>query len=318
MINRRNLLAGAAATGAFSATACAIGLQNQTAAAQNVTGPKFGMKFAPHDGMFRHSAGEDIIDQIHFAADQGFTAWEDNGLAARSVETQIQIGRTLAARNMEMGVYVAGMPDGFWRNQPVLSGAVPDNRDDFLALIEQQTEVARRVNATWTTVVPGFADPRLPRGFQTAQIIDVLKRACDIYERAGLIMVLEPLNTRRDHFGVFLTTVAQAYEICTAIDRPQCKILFDIYHEQIERGNLIPTIDLAWDQTAYFQMADHPGRKEPGTGEINYGNVLRHIFAKGYDGIVGMEHSNALSGADGEIAVIEAYRDIDPGAPTID
>jgi len=110
---------------------------------------------------------------------------------------------------------------------------------------------------------------------------------------------------------VFLTHVAQAYEICTAVDRPECKILFDIYHEQIEMGNLIETIDYAWDQTVYYQMADNPKRKEPGTGEINYTNVLGHLHAKGFDGIIGMEHGNALEGKLGEHSVIEAYRNID-------
>ena len=91
--------------------------------------------------------------------------------------------------------------------------------------------------------------------------------------------------------------------------------MFDIYHEQIEFGNLIPTIDLAWDQTVYYQMADNPGRKEPGTGEVNYQNVLAHIHSKGFDGIVGMEHGNALPGAAGEAAVIDAYRRIDRTLP---
>ncbi len=311
MIDRRSLLFGATATAAFSTTACSTGLIAVTATAQEASSDKFKMKFAPHDGMFRHSAGESIVDQIHFAADQGFTAWEDNGLAGRSITEQDLIGEALAARDMDMGVYVAGMPDGFWSNQPVLSGADPSHRDDFLTLIAQQAESARRVNAKWTTVVPGFVDPRLPMGFQTANIIELLKRASDLYEPLGLTMVLEPLNTRRDHPGVFLTGVAQAYEICTAVDHPACKILFDIYHEQIEYGNLIPTIDLAWEQTVYYQIADNPGRKEPGTGEVNYHNVLSHIHAKGYDGIIGMEHGNALPGVEGEAALIEAYRSLD-------
>lgn len=311
MMDRRHLLLGAAATSALSVTACAVGLNGSIASAQEAKPDKFRMKFAPHDGMFRHSAGRDIVDQIHYAADQGFTAWEDNGLAARPIDEQNRIGEALAAREMDMGVYVAGMPDGFWSNQPVMSGADPTNRDDFLALIAKQADSARRVNAKWTTVVPGFADPRLPMGFQAANIIELLKRASDIYEPLGLVMVLEPLNTRRDHPGVFLTNVAQAFEICTAVDRPECKILFDIYHEQIERGNLIPTIDLARDQTVYYQIADNPGRKEPGTGEVNYHNVLSHIHAKVFDGIIGMEHGNAQPGIAGEAAMVAAYRDID-------
>jgi len=289
----------------------ASGLASEGAAIGDPGPAKFRLGFAPHDGMFRHSAGESIIDQIEFSADHGFTAWEDNGLAGRPVELQEQIGRTLVQRSMRMGVYVAGMPARFWQNQPIFSGADPSHRDDFLVLISKQAEVAARVNAKWTTIVPGFADPSLPYGFQAANIIELLKRACDIYERHGLTMVLEPLNTKTDHPGVFLTHVAQAYEICTAVDRPECKILFDIYHEQIEMGNLIETIDYAWDQTVYYQMADNPKRKEPGTGEINYTNVLGHLHAKGFDGIIGMEHGNALEGKLGEHSVIEAYRNID-------
>ena len=308
MIDRRQLLVGAVASGALSAAACAVGANGATAEPQQKPPERFRMKFAPHDGMFRHSAGEDIVDQIHFAADQGFTAWEDNDLAARPVEEQIRIGAALNARNMEMGVYVAGMIVDFWRQQPVLSGADDNHRQAFLKLIAEQVETAKRVNAKWTTVVPGFLDPRLPIGFQMANIVDLLKRACDIYAPSGLVMVLEPLNTKTDHPGVFLTSVAQAFEICSAIDRPECKILFDIYHEQIESGNLIPTIDLAWEQIAYFQMADTPGRKEPGTGEINYHRVLSHILAKGYTGIVGMEHGTARLGEAGELATLESYR----------
>lgn len=306
-INRREVLTSAAAIGTLATL--------PTGGNATTENPPFAMHFAPHDGMFRHAAGDDIVDQIHFAADQGFTAWEDNGLAARPIAEQQRIGAALAKRDMQMGVYVAGMPDKFWQNKPVMSGADPRERDAFLKLIRQQTDPAKRVNARWTTVVPGFADASLPMGFQTANIIELLKRACDIYEPLGLTMVLEPLNTKTDHPGVFLTSVAQAYAICEAIDRPQCKILFDIYHEQIEHGDLIRTIDLAWDQTVYYQMADNPKRKEPGTGEINYAGVLGHIAGRGFTGIVGMEHGNSQPGIDGEHAVIAAYRHLDKTLP---
>ena len=119
-------------------------------------------------------------------------------------------------------------------------------------------------------------------------------------------MVLEPLNFR-DHPGLFLTESPQAYEICKAVDSPSCKILFDIYHQQIQEGNLIPNMDASWDEIAYFQVGDNPGRKEPTTGEINYLNVFKHIHGKGFKGIVGMEHGNSRPGIEGEQAVIEAY-----------
>ena len=87
--------------------------------------------------------------------------------------------------------------------------------------------------------------------------------------------------------------------------------MFDIYHQQISEGNIIPNIDLAWDEIAYFQIGDNPGRKEPTTGEINYKKVFEHIYNKGFKGVMGMEHGNSVSGKVGEQAVIEAYKEVD-------
>ena len=115
---------------------------------------------------------------------------------------------------------------------------------------------------------------------------------------------------------MFLYGSPQAYSICKAVNRPSCKILFDIYHQQISEGNLIPNIDHCWDEIAYLQSGDNPGRNEPGTGEINYGNVFQHIADKGYRGIMGMEHGNSQRGEAGERAVIAAYRGVDPAPRT--
>jgi hydroxypyruvate isomerase len=123
-------------------------------------------------------------------------------------------------------------------------------------------------------------------------------------------MVLEPLNPR-NHPGLFLKKIPQAYEICKAVGSPACKILDDLYHQQITEGNLIPNIDAAWEEIAYFQIGDNPGRNEPTTGEINYKNVFRHIHEKGFEGILGMEHGNAQPGKEGEQALLEAYRSVD-------
>ena len=124
-------------------------------------------------------------------------------------------------------------------------------------------------------------------------------------------MVLEPLNWWANHAGQYLSEIPQAYEICRAVDSPSCKILFDIYHQQITEGNIIPNIDKSWSEIAYFQIGDNPGRKEPTTGEINYMNVFKHIHDKRYEGVLGMEHGNSKSGKAGELAVIAAYRKID-------
>ncbi len=267
----------------------------------------FTMKFAPHLGMFRHHAGEDPIRQLEFMAEMGFRAFEDNGMKGREADMQRKMAEAMEKLGMQMGVFVAHKI--YW-NEPNLASGDKDKRAEFLQQIRESVEVARRVNATWMTVVPGHLDLRQDFGYQTANVIESLRQASAILEPHGLVMVLEPLNFR-DHPGLFLSRSAQAYEICRAVDSPACKILFDIYHQQITEGNLIPNIERSWDEIAYFQTGDNPGRKEPTTGEINYGNVFRLIHDKGYTGILGMEHGNSKEGREGEMAVVDAYRTVD-------
>ena len=264
----------------------------------------FNLKYAPHLGMFKNKAGDDPIDQLNFMADQGFKAYEDNGMKKRTVDLQEKMASTMANRGMDMGVFVAH--EIYWK-EPNLASGDKDLREEFLSHIKESVEVAKRVNAKWMTVVPGHVDLRQNMGYQTAHVVESLKRASDILEPHGLVMVLEPLNFR-NHPGLFLSESPQAYEICKAVDSPSCKILFDIYHQQIQEGNLIPNIEACWDEIGYFQIGDNPGRKEPTTGEINYKNVFKFIYDKGYKDILGMEHGNSIEGSKGEQAVIDAYK----------
>ena len=272
------------------------------------TEPAFKLKFAPHLGMFKHHAGDDPIDQLNFMADQGFSAFEDNGMKGRDVALQEKMASTMAKRGITMGVFVAHKI--YW-NEPNLASGKQEWRDEFLMQIKESVEVAKRVNAKWMTVVPGHLDLRLDMGYQTANVVESLKQASAILEPHGLTMVLEPLNFY-NHPGLFLTKSAQAFAVCQAVGSPSCKILFDIYHQQIQEGNLIPNIEKSWDEIAYFQIGDNPGRNEPTTGEINYGNVFKFIHEKGFQDILGMEHGNSKEGKEGEKAVIEAYRSVDP------
>tara|TARA_B100000686_G_scaffold328364_1_gene388281 strand:- start:366 stop:1277 length:912 start_codon:yes stop_codon:yes gene_type:complete len=267
----------------------------------------FNLKYAPHLGMFKNTAGNDPIDQLNFMADQGFTAFEDNGMKGRDKSLQDKISKTMVKRGISMGVFVAHKI--YWQ-KPNLASGDKDLRDEFLKHISDSVEVAKRVNAKWMTVVPGFVDLRKNMSYQTANVVDTLKRASEILEPHGLVMVLEPLNFR-DHPGLFLSESPQAYQICKAVDSPSCKILFDVYHQQIQEGNLIPNIKNTWNEIGYFQIGDNPGRNEPTTGEINYKNIFKYIYSRGFDGILGMEHGNSLPGKDGEKAVIDAYKEVD-------
>ncbi|NER16649.1 hydroxypyruvate isomerase family protein [Spongiivirga citrea] len=273
----------------------------------STTKHQFNLKYAPHLGMFKNLAGSDPIDQLNFMADQGFTAFEDNGMRNRTVELQSQMSKVMEKRNMTMGVFVAHTI--YWK-EPNLASGSKEKRAEFLDEIKKSVEVAKRVNAKWMTVVPGHVDLRLNKAYQTANVIETLRHASAILEPHNLTMVLEPLNFR-NHPGLFLSESPQAFEICKAVNSPSCKILFDIYHQQIQEGNLIPNIESCWDEIAYFQIGDNPGRNEPTSGEINYKNVFKFIHSKGFEGVLGMEHGNSQVGKVGEQAVIDAYKESD-------
>ena len=268
---------------------------------------KYNLDYAPHLGMFKYHAGDDPIDQLNFIADLGFTAFEDNDIRKRNIRLQEKMASTMTKRGLRMGVFVAH--EIYWEKPNLASGDL-SSRIEFLDYIKKAISIAKRVNAKWMTVVPGHLDLRQDIFYQTANVVESLKQASNLLEPHGLVMVLEPLNFR-DHPGLFLKESPQAYEICKAVNSPSCKILFDIYHQQIQEGNLIPNIESCWDEIEYFQIGDNPGRMEPTTGEINYSNLFKYIHSKGYSGILGMEHGNSGSGKKGELDVIDAYQKVD-------
>lgn len=270
------------------------------------SGGKFRMHYGPHLGMFAKHAGKDPVDQLKFIADQGFTAFEDNGMLKRPVEVQNRMAAEMSRSGIIMGVFVANADF----NSKTFVKRDPEVRKALVTKMRAAVELAKRVNANWCTVVLDAYDPAVDWGYQTANAIDNLRACAEVCEPSGLIMVLEALN-KRDHPGLFHTGMAQGYEICRAVNSPSCKLLMDLYHQQITEGNLIPNADASWDEIAYFQIGDNPGRKEPTTGEINYKNIFRHLHNKGYKGVLGMEHGNSKPGLEGELAVISAYRECD-------
>jgi hydroxypyruvate isomerase len=290
---------GSAFVGAAGAMSLPALAEEKTAAAP------FKMDYAPHFGMFKNHAPGGLVDELKFMADQGFRSLEDNGMLKRSVADQELIGKTLSDLGMRMGVFVIDGGDN-WKVS--LTTGKQEFLDVFLKTCRESVEVAKRVGAKWATVVPGYFERNLPMGVQTGNVIEALKRGSEILEPHGLTMVLEPLSDNPD---LFLRHADQTYMICKAVGSPSCKILYDIYHMQRNEGNLIATMEKTWSEIAYIQIGDNPGRKEPGTGEINYTNVFQYIHKKGFTGVMGMEHGNAKPGKEGELALIEAYRKVD-------
>ncbi|HSK12202.1 MAG TPA: TIM barrel protein [Phnomibacter sp.] len=298
-IRQGTLLGGTMALGGF-------GRANRHLLPHDDNNTPFHLEYAFHQGMFREHAGAKFTDEIRFAYQQGFRSIEDNGMMGRSIQEQEEIGKLLRDLGMRMGVFV--ITSDSWHWQTSLATGKKEWKEKMKADCRKAIEVAARTGAKWMTVVPGNYDRSLSLAMQTAHVIDALRMGAEILEPHGLVMVLEPLSDNPD---LFLRYSDQTFAICRAVNSPACKILYDAYHMQRNEGNIIQNIDRCWDEIAYFQTGDNPGRKEPGTGEMNYRNIFKHIYQKGYKGIVGMEHGLSKPGKEGEIALIKAYREAD-------
>ncbi len=293
--------------GLLSATALSFSsIMNKTNA--GLTEKPFKMKFSPEFGIFADVAGDDPVDQIKWGYDQAFRAWENTGLKNRPVEEQERISKTVQSLGMEFGQFVGTLTF----KDVTFAGRDASLREKVLQDVRASVDIAKRMNTKFVHNVLGMADPKLAWDFQMANAIELLKRIAEIYEPHGIIMVMESMNHKIDHPGMFLHTIPQAYTLAKAVGSPSVKVLFDFYHVQIQEGNLLPTLDYAWDEIAYIQMGDTPGRKEPTTGEINFPKVLQHVHDKGYRGFVGLEHGTSKPGKEGELATLAAYRSVDP------
>ena len=298
---QQSLLAGTALLTPFTE----VFADTKTASKNSDQNP-FHLNYGIHDGTFKNSAGNDFIDQIKFAHSMGFRAIEDNGMMARPVEQQKKIGDTLAKLGMEMGVFVVTSDNWHWKTS--LATGKQEWIDKMSKDCKEAVEVAKRCNAKFMTVVPGNYERSLTTDQQTANIILALRKASDILAPHGLVMVLEALSDNPD---LFLRHSDQTSMICKAVNSPACKFLFDMYHMQRNEGNIINHLTENWEEIGYLQIGDNPARNEPGTGEMNYKNIFKHIYSKGYKGVLGMEHGNVKPGKEGELALIKAYRDAD-------
>ena len=268
----------------------------------------FNMKFSPEFGIFKEVVGKDVIDQIKWGYDQGFRSWENTRLKSRPIQEQESISKTIQQLGMEFGQFVGTM--NF--KEVTFAGRDQNIRENVLKEVRDSVEVAKRMNTKYIHNVLGMSDPKLPWDFQMANAIELLKRVADIYEPHGIVMVMETMNHKINHPGMFLHLIPQAYAMAKAVGSPSVKILFDFYHVQIQEGNIIPTLDYAWDEVAYMQIGDTPGRNEPSSGEINFVNVLQYVQDKGYRGFMGMEHGISKPGREGNLAALAAYRSVDP------
>lgn len=263
---------------------------------------KFKLRYAPRLGLVNLP----IPKQLEIYAENGFTAFEYNGLPSHPMAEIESFRRKRDELKLSMGVFVVNR--GGWRPT-----SLPDRSGHgrFLEDVKRAVEIYKVMENECATVTSGLGVPHLTFAQQTANCIEALKRAAEIVEKTKLVLVLEPLNHKVDHAGYFVCYSEHAGEIIGGVNHPQVKILFDMYHQQISEGNIINHIHQYWDLIGYFQIGDVPGRKEPYTGEMNYQNIFKAIHEKGYKGLLGGEHGLSGTGMEGLQKCFNAYRKAD-------
>ena len=166
--------------------------------------------------------------------------------------------------------------------------ADPSGGDAFLTALKSLIPAAQRLQCKQIILLSGKRIEGAPPQSQHTASIEALKRAADVLSSAGLVAVIEPID-RLENPTIYLDGVTEAFEIAHAVGSPNIRVLYDIYHEQREFGNLIAKFETNIDQVGLIHIADVPGRHEPGTGEINYGNIYRKLAQLHYKGVIAME-----------------------------
>jgi hydroxypyruvate isomerase len=302
-MTRREILA---ASTVLAAAGCAgSGPSLDAPPAETAKTHRWNLRYAPRMSLLGDAYS--VEQHLEIYADYGFRAFEYNGLPQNhSLREAEGLRRKMDSLGMEMGVFVVN--SGGWKGDALVDRKF---HDGFLADVKTGLEYHQVIRNRWATVTSGLSVDYLSLERQTENVIEGLKKAAEIVDGSDLTLVLEPLNVLVNHAGYHVVTSEHAARIIDAVDSPQVKILFDIYHQQISEGNLTNNIDQYWDRIAYLQVGDVPGRKEPGTGEIRYQHLFRHIYEKGYEGILGMEHSLSTDGLAGLDKCFEEYRKAD-------
>lgn len=297
MLERRRFLQTAFAAGAAAAFA---ELGGTPARAEG----RYHLRYAPRLDFLAKELS--VTERLELFAEHGFDATEYNGLTDHPMGEVEAMRKDLDRLGMELGIFVAN-PKG-WNEAGLV---LPEQRPAFLAQLRKAIEYHRVIGNRFCTVITGPEEPGQPRGVQRQHVIEGLSAAAELLEPTDLTIVVEPLNHLVDHAGYFLVTSDEAASIMAAVGSPHVKILFDAYHQQISEGNLINNIRRYYEHIGYFQVGDVPGRKEPGTGEVNWRNVFKAIHELGYTGIIGMEHGLSVPGRAGLMKCFEEYAKAD-------
>jgi hydroxypyruvate isomerase len=267
-------------TGAAAAGAACLSADTAPAKESDVDASPLGKtphtKFAVNIEMWWRKLP--FLDRIEKTAELGFPAVEFWPYQGKDLDA---IADLCKKRGIEIAQFTA------WGFTPGMNN--PANEDRFVATIEEACGVAKRLSCRKMTVVAGNNQDGMTQDQMLAQVTQALQRAAPTCEKHKVMMILEPMNGRVDHPGHCLYGSVDAVRICREVGSEYCKINWDLYHMQITEGDLCGRLREGFDQVGYLQLADHPGRNEPGTGEIHYNRVLKEAYDLGYRDFVGLE-----------------------------
>jgi hydroxypyruvate isomerase len=226
-------------------------------------------------------------DKLQIAARAGLQSVELVSEHIKWSDSQIADMKKLA-RGYGLGMdTIIATPD--WKTRPV-SMVNPAQRENFLKDVEEAIVFAQKLEVPQIILMSGDEIPGKTHEEQYASLLEGCKRAGDLAAKANVTMIVEPLNSKVNHKGFFLTTCVEGLKLIKETDNPHVKLLFDIYHEQVQNGNVTNTLTEAEPYVAVFHIADNPGRHDPGTGEMNYANIYKAIQKTGYAGYICMEY----------------------------
>jgi hydroxypyruvate isomerase len=270
--NRRRFLATAAATTALATVRTAPAVDSPTCKAKNT-------KFACNVEMW-FSKEKDFLKRLEGAAKLGFPGVEIWPYEGKDIAA---VADTCERLKLTIAQFTA------WGFKPGMND--PKNKQKVVDKIGEACEVAKKWKCKMMCVVAGDDIPGVSQEKMHETVIEALKAAAPVAEKAGVILILEPMNIRVDHQGHCLYGSAPAMKIVKAVGSKFVKINWDLYHMHITEGDLCGHLKEGFDADAigYVQLADHPGRHEPGTGEINYTRVFKELKKLKYDGWVGCE-----------------------------
>jgi hydroxypyruvate isomerase len=215
-----------------------------------------------------------------------------------------------ALREHKLSQVLFNLPAGDWASGERGIACHPDRVGEFQDGVGKAIEYASALGCSQVNCLAGVC-PDAPEERQRAAFVSNLKFAALKLGEAGVRLLIEPINDRVDIPGFYLTRSQQALDIMHEVGSDNLYLQYDIYHMQVMEGDLARTIERVLPQIAHLQLADNPGRHEPGTGEINYPFLFDHLERIGYEGWIGCEYKPAGKTAAG-LAWIKPYFDEQP------